>query len=162
MDPAQSPMTTAPVAFTKPVAGVMTTSPATAPEQKPRTEACFFVKYSRAPHVNDPTAVASVVVMKALAAIESAPRAEPALKPYHPTQSIPVPTMQRTVLCGCIISRPKPIRGPRMRHRMRADQPDDMWTTVPPAKSIAPMRAAALPVPFIKPSTPQTMWARGK
>jgi hypothetical protein len=45
---------------------------------------------------------------------------------------------------------------------MRADQPEDMWTTVPPAKSRALTRASALPAPFISPSTPQTMWASGK
>src|ERR1035438_10596162 len=89
-------MITAPVASTNPVAGVMTTSPATAPEQKPMTDACFLKMNSSAPQVKDATAVARVVVMKALAAMPSAPTAEPALNPYHPTQSIPVPIMQRT------------------------------------------------------------------
>src|ERR1035438_5280343 len=109
MAAAKSPIMTAPVASTYPVAGVITTSPATAPEQKPRIEACFLKTYSSAPHVNDPTAVDRVVVMNALAAIASAPRADPALNPYQPTQSIDVPTMQSTVLCGGMCSRPKPI-----------------------------------------------------
>ena len=140
----------------------MTTSPATAPEQKPRIDACFLMMNSRAPQAKDPTAVARVVVVKALAAIESAATAEPALNPYQPTQSIPVPTMQSTVLCGGIISRLKPILGPTIRQRISADQPEDMWTTVPPAKSIALIRAFALPAPFISPVDPQTMCASGK
>src|ERR1019366_439526 len=140
----------------------MTTRPATAPEQNPSTDARFLTMYSRAAQVKEPTAVASVVAMNAAAAFPSAPSAEPALNPYHPTQSIPVPTMQSTVLWGGIISLLKPILGPRMRQRMRADHPDDMWTTVPPAQSMAEIRAAALPAPFMSPSTPQIMCASGK
>ncbi len=49
-----------------------------------------------------------------------------------------------------------------MRASKRADQPDDMCTTVPPAKSMALMPALALPRPFIKPSLPHTMCASGK
>src|SRR5579884_468424 len=100
--PAKMPMAIAPFAFTKPHAGVMTTSPATAPEQKPRTLGLPRSTYSAMPQTNEPTAVASVVVMNALAAMTSAPTALPALKPYQPTQSIPVPTMQSTMLCGGI------------------------------------------------------------
>src|ERR1017187_5833587 len=162
IEPARSPMITEPVASTKPVAGVITTRPATAPEQKPMTEACFLWMNSSAAQVKDPTAVARVVVMKALAATTSAPRAEPALNPYHPTHSIAVPTMQRTVLCGDMISLLKPILCPSMMHRTRADQPDDMWTTVPPAKSMELIRAAGFQTPFMSPSAPQTMWASGK
>ena len=106
--------------------------------------------------------MASVVVMKALAATPSAATALPALKPYQPTQSMPVPTMQSTRLCGGIGSLPKPRRLPRIRQRTSADQPEDMCTTVPPAKSIALIVASAFQTPFIKPSTPQTMWASGK
>ena len=58
--------------------------------------------------------------------------------------------------------RPKPLRGPRMMLRKRADQPEDMCTTVPPAKSMALMLALALPRPFIIPSLPQIMCASGK
>ena len=49
-----------------------------------------------------------------------------------------------------------------MRQRTSADQPEDMWTTVPPAKSMALMLALAFQTPFISPSTPQTMCASGK
>jgi hypothetical protein len=45
-----------------------------------------------------------------------------------------------------------------MIHSTSADQPELMWTTVPPAKSIALMLPVA---PLIKPP-PHTMWASGK
>src|SRR5579871_5215931 len=95
--PAIMPMITAPFAVTNPQAGVMTTNPATAPEQKPKMLGLPLKKYSIIAHVNEATAVASVVVMKALAAMTSAATALPALKPYQPTQSIPVPTIQSTM-----------------------------------------------------------------
>src|SRR6185295_15739070 len=56
----------------------------------------------------------------------------------------------------------KPLRLPRIRQSTSADQPDDMWTTVPPAKSMALILAAAFQTPFIMPSAPHTMWASGK
>ena len=108
------------------------------------------------------TAVASVVAVKALAAIPSAASALPALNPYQPTQSMPVPTIVSTTLWGRNARRPKPVRRPRIRQSTSADQPDDMWTTVPPAKSIALMAAVGLARPFISPSTPQIMCASGK
>ena len=40
------------------------------------------------------------------------------------------------MLCGGIGTLPKPLRGPRIMHSTKADQPELMWTTVPPAKSI--------------------------
>src|SRR5437868_212094 len=94
--PARMPTQTEPVALMKPQAGVTTTRPATAPEQKPRTEACLRVISSRPAQTVDAMAVAIVVVMKAFEETPSAATAEPALKPYQPTQSMPVPTMQST------------------------------------------------------------------
>src|SRR5438874_13811855 len=155
-------MITAPVEVTNPQAGVITTRPATAPEQKPRTEGLPLNIHSAIAQVKDATAVAMVVVMNALAAMPSAATAEPALKPYQPTQSMPVPTIQRTMLCGGIGSLPKPRRLPRIKHRINADHPEDMCTTVPPAKSIALIFASAFQTPFINPSEPQTMCASGK
>src|SRR5262245_48343068 len=49
-----------------------------------------------------------------------------------------------------------------MRQSTRADQPDDMWTTVPPAKSMALIEALAFQTPFMNPSMPHTMCASGK
>src|SRR5436190_16324497 len=119
-------MMTAPLAVTKPHAGVITTRPATAPEQKPRIEGLPRVNHSAIGQTNEATAVASVVVVKALAAMPSAATALPALNPYQPTHNIPVPTMHSTMLCGGIGSLPKPIRLPRMIQRISADQPEVM------------------------------------
>src|SRR6478609_10740485 len=106
---ATTPMITAPVLFTNPHAGVITTRPATAPEQKPRILGLPLMTYSAMAHTNEATAVARVVVVNALAAMPSAATALPALKPYQPTQSMPVPTMQRTMLWGAMFSLPKPM-----------------------------------------------------
>src|ERR1043166_1697917 len=160
--PAAMPIMIAPELVTNPQAGVITTKPATAPEQKPSTLGFPRVIHSAIGQTNEATAVASVVVMNAFAATPSAATALPALKPYQPTHNMPVPTIHNTMLCGCIGSLPNPRRLPRRRHRINADQPEDMWTTVPPAKSIALILASAFQTPFISPSTPQTIWAKGK
>src|SRR5512132_4098402 len=123
-------MMIAPVGVTKPHAGVMTTNPATAPEQKPKILGLPRKAYSAMAQVKEATAVASVVVVKALAAMPSAATALPALNPYQPTHSMPVPTMHRTMLCGGIGSLGKPRRLPSSRHRINADQPEDICTTV--------------------------------
>src|ERR1700740_427723 len=119
-------MIIAPLGPTYPNAGVITTNPPTAPEQKPRTLGLPRSAYSSMAHVNEATAVASVVLMNAFAAIPSAARALPALNPYQPTQSKPVPTIQSTMLCGAMISFLNPILCPRRMHKTRADQPDVM------------------------------------
>src|SRR5262245_47737076 len=102
------PMITAPVVLTNPHAGVITTSPATAPEQKPRMLGLPLTSHSAIGHTNEATAVARVVVVKALAATTSAATALPALKPYHPTHNIPVPIIHSTMLCGGMGSLGKP------------------------------------------------------
>src|ERR1043166_10051295 len=116
-------MTTAPVGSTKPHDGVITTKPATAPEQNPSTLALLRKRSSNIAQVNEATAVASVVVVKAFDAIASAPSALPALNPYQPTQSIPEPTMQSTMLCGAMISFRKPSRGPSKPQRTSENTP---------------------------------------
>src|SRR5436853_337451 len=150
------PMMMAPDTVMKPQAGVTTTRPATAPEQKPRIEGLPLKMYSAIAHTKEATAVAIVVVMKALAATPSAATALPALNPYQPTQSMPVPIIHITMLCGCMGSLPKPRRLPRIKQRTSADQPDDICTTVPPAKSMALIFASAFQTPFITPLMPQT------
>src|SRR5207248_6325787 len=122
--PAATPIAIAPVESTYPQAGVITTSPPTAPEQNPSTLGLPRSAYSSIAHVNDATAVASVVLMNALAAIPSGARALPALNPYQPTQSKPVPTMQSTMLCGAIISFLNASLCPRRMHSTSADQPE--------------------------------------
>src|SRR5213596_1613696 len=96
------PITTAPRAVTKPQAGVITTNPATAPEQKPSTLGLPRKIHSAIGQTKEATAVARVVVVNALAATTSAATALPALKPYQPTHNIPVPIMHSTMLCGGI------------------------------------------------------------
>src|SRR4051794_28413157 len=147
--PAATPIASAPPAVTKPQAGVITTRPATAPEQKPSTLGLPRTIHSISGHTKDATAVAIVVVMNALPATTSAATALPALKPYQPTHSMPVPIEHNTMLCGGIGSFGKPRRLPNMIHRINADQPEDICTTVPPAKSIAWMLASLFHTPFI-------------
>ena len=105
-------MITAPLGVTNPQAGVMTTKPATAPEQKPRTLGLPLMIHSTIGQTKEATAVARVVVVKALAAMPSEATALPALNPYQPTQSMPVPTMHRVMLWGLKFSLPKPRRLP--------------------------------------------------
>src|SRR5437667_4767212 len=123
-------MMTAPQGVTNPHAGVITTKPATAPEQKPRTLGLPRTIHSAIGQTNEATAVANVVVVNALAAITSAATALPALKPYQPTHNMPVPIIHNTMLCGGIGSLPKPIRLPRIKQSTSADQPEVMCTTV--------------------------------
>src|SRR5262245_15715546 len=98
MAPAKRPINTPEPGLKNPQAGVITTRPATAPEQNPRILGLPLVSHSMEAQVKEATAVARVVVVKALAAIPSAATALPALNPYQPTHSIPVPTMQSTIL----------------------------------------------------------------
>src|SRR5689334_858151 len=130
-------MITADETLTKPAPGVITTRPATMPEQKPSTLGWPLTIHSATAQTKPATAAAIVVVANAFEAMASAPSAEPALKPYQPTQSMPVPTIQSTMECGGIGSLPKPSRLPRIKQRISADHPEDICTTVPPAKSIA-------------------------
>src|SRR5208282_3594647 len=62
------------------------------------------------------------------------------------------------MLCGGMGSFGKPRRLPRMMHSTKPDQPEDICTTVPPAKSRPLIDAAEFQQPFIMPLTPQTMW----
>src|SRR5471032_576079 len=147
MTPAATPMMTPPVGLTKPQAGVMTTKPATAPEQKPRMLGLPLKIHSIMAHTKEPTAVARVVVVKAFEETTSAATALPALNPYQPTHRRAVPIIQATMLCGGMGSLPKPRRLPRIMQRIKEDQPEDMCTTVPPAKSIAGILAVAFQTP---------------
>src|ERR1017187_9230069 len=104
----------------------MTTRPATAPEQNPTTVALPLRKYSIVGQTKEAVAVASVVVVKAFAAIMSAAQALPALNPYQPTQSKLAPMKVSTVLWGEKFVLPHPRRLPRIRARVKPDQPDDM------------------------------------
>src|SRR5262245_51338595 len=121
-------MITAPVALTNPAAGVITTRPATIPEQKPSTVGLPRVIHSSKGHVNPAMAAESVVVIKALAAMPSAATALPALNPYQPTQSIPVPTIVSARLWGANMVWPNPSRLPNYKHRTKDDKTEDTKT----------------------------------
>ncbi|MCY1379546.1 hypothetical protein D9M69_672740 [compost metagenome] len=100
-------------------------------------------------------AVARKVLTVASMAPPDASRLEPALKPNQPNHSIAAPTSVSVIECGAIMSLPKPVRLPTMIAPMRPATPALMCTTVPPAKSSAP-------IPKSRPLPSQTMWAIGK
>ena len=85
------PMIRAPVGFTKPEAGVMATSPATAPETMPRTEGFLAMTHSASIQAREAAAVAIWVAAMAMPALTLEVTAEPALKPNQPTHSSEAP-----------------------------------------------------------------------
>src|SRR5947208_9981790 len=86
--------------LTKPDAGVMATSPATAPEIPPRTLALPLCIHSAASHPRVAAAAPKCVATKALVASPDAAIALPALKPNQPTHSRHAPMKLITRLCG--------------------------------------------------------------
>src|ERR1700761_8636391 len=98
--PAMAPMTSADIGWTKPEAGVMATSPATAPEMAPRALGLPFFSHSATLHPMAAAAVAKWVLTKALVARPLAATAEPALNPNQPTQSRQAPMKLRTTEWG--------------------------------------------------------------
>ena len=99
-------------------------------------------------------AAAMFVTVKALAASPPAVSADPALNPNHPNHSSPAPSTTIGTSCGSLLS-PFMWRRPIIRATTRADTPELIWTTVPPAKSSAPSLNS-------QPSTDQTQWAIGE
>src|SRR6185503_3626943 len=89
--PAITPISTACIGSTKPDAGVIAPSPATAPEIMPSTDGLPRVHHSSSIQVSAPAEAARCVAVSAKTARELAPSAEPPLKPNQPTQSNPVP-----------------------------------------------------------------------
>ncbi len=141
---------------TKPAAGVMATSPTTAPMQAPRAEGLWPRIQSKNIQPSIAEADAVLVVAKASVAEPLAARAEPALKPNQPNQSMPVPSITNGTLAGewasllmWLLRRPSRIAP------ARAAQPADMCTTVPPAKSSTPILRR-------NPSGCQVQWASGE
>src|SRR6478672_8137783 len=141
--------------LTKPDAGVMATSPATAPDMPPRTLGLPLWNHSAASQPKAAAAAPKWVATKALVARPLAPSALPALKPNQPTQSRQAPMKLRTRLCGFTDAVGYPSRGPRYSAQTRAETPDVTCTTVPPAKSndgTEPPEKA-----FSRPPLPHTM-----
>src|ERR1700683_1703311 len=98
--PAIAPISSADIGCTKPEAGVMATSPATAPEIAPRALGLPFLIHSARAQARAAAAVAKCVLTKALVASPLAATAEPALNPNHPTHSMHAPIKLRTTECG--------------------------------------------------------------
>src|SRR5271157_2483397 len=154
-----APIAKADIGPTKPAAGVMATSPATAPEIAPSTLALPLLNHSAADQPSAAAAAPKCVATKALVARLPAARALPALKPNHPTQSKHAPMTLSTTLCGGMGSFGNPRRFPRYNAQTSAETPEVTCTTVPPAKSsvgIVPPKEA-----FSRPPLPQTMCAMG-
>src|SRR5581483_7127752 len=87
---------------TNPDAGVIATSPATAPEAAPTVDGLPVWAHEISAHVTAAIPVATCVAMKALVAFDAAAAAEPALKPNQPVQSRAAPSTTREMLCGSI------------------------------------------------------------
>src|SRR5436309_12529402 len=132
---------------TKPQPRVMATSPATAPDAAPSTVGLPRLIHS----VNiQPSAAAAApvfVAVNALAARPLASSALPAFNPNQPTHRSDAPITVIGRLCGCIGWRPYPRRLPIMIAHTSADTPEEMCTTVPPAKSSAPYFLSQPPSP---------------
>src|SRR3954465_3171742 len=111
------------IGVTNPVAGVMATSPATAPEIAPRALALPLRSHSATDHPITAAAAAKCVFTNALVARPPAARALPALKPNHPTHRRHAPTKLSTTLCGGIGSFGYPTRRPRYIAQTNADTP---------------------------------------
>src|SRR5258706_7331261 len=95
-------MNIADIGVTKPAAGVIATSPATAPEIAPIAVGLPLLIQSITIHASIALAAAKCVVTNALVASELAARALPALNPNHPNQSRPAPIRLSTELCGVV------------------------------------------------------------
>src|SRR5689334_23264857 len=86
--------------LTKPDAGVIATSPATAPEIPPSTLGLPWSIHSAASQPSVAAAAPKWVATKALVASPEAASALPALKPNQPTHNRQAPIKLRTRLCG--------------------------------------------------------------
>mmetsp|Transcript_72142 Transcript_72142/g.227646 ORF Transcript_72142/g.227646 Transcript_72142/m.227646 type:complete len:232 (+) Transcript_72142:388-1083(+) len=146
-------MARAPMGPTKPEAGVMAARPAIDPVAMPSMEGLPVSTQSWIIQRNAAVAAEICVTTAAMAAAPPAAAAEPALKPYQPTQSMPVPVTVMGRLWGVISFS---LRGPTMMHARSAATPAVMCTTMPPAKSSTPMS------PKYEPAPAHTAWHTGK
>ncbi len=119
-------------------AGVIATSPATAPEAAPTEVGLPSRIFSTTSQPRIAAAGAAMVLRNAMAAMPSAASSEPALKPNQPNQRRPAPRSTNGGLCGTCMPLANPTRLPSTSERASAAAPALMWTAVPPAKSMAP------------------------
>ena len=130
------------------------TWPATTPTQAPTLVTLPFKTRSKTNQVSMEEAEATKVVATARAATPSVvDKAEPPLNPNQPNQRRQPPKITKGTLAGPT-SFSTCLRGPRIAPATKPDTPELMWTTVPPAKSRAPISA-------IQPPAPQTQWHKG-
>ena len=120
---------------THPEAGVIATSPATAPVAAPTILGFPVWAQLLNNHVIAAVPVAVFVTTQALTVIPSTITSLPALNPNQPNQSIEAPKTTFGTLCGSIGTLPYPNLLPRTKAAASAENPDVMCTTVPPAKS---------------------------
>src|SRR5688572_3349407 len=140
-----APSSMAFIGLMKPAAGVTATRPTTIAVAQPTADGLPERIRSRTVQTTSVAAGANIVVTKARPAIGLAARALPALKPNHPNQSSPAPSSTVGTLCGSIGARPYPVRLPMTIAATSAATPALTWTTVPPAKSHAPISASHPP-----------------
>src|SRR4030095_8878163 len=139
------PKRTALMGLTNPAAGVMATSPPTIAVAQPTAVGLPERIMSRNVQTTSVAAGASIVVTKARPAIGLAARALPALKPNHPNQSRPAPSSTNGTLCGSSDDDGYSCRLPTTMAATSAATPALTCTTVPPAKSSAPILASQPP-----------------
>src|SRR4030067_3668432 len=106
MAPPISPMMMADTGPTKPDAGVMATSPATAPDAAPRTVGLPRYAHWAIIHERAAAAVEICVTTKALVAREPDATALPPLKPNQPNQRSAAPRRVMVRLWGVLGSSP--------------------------------------------------------
>src|SRR5882724_2310981 len=111
--PAIKPITSAGIGPTNPAAGVIATSPATAPEIAPSALARPFLIHSAALQLSAAAAAAKCVATNALVARAFEASALPALNPNHPTHNRHAPMKLSTRLCGGMGCLGYPVRFPR-------------------------------------------------
>src|SRR3989454_9511503 len=103
-------MASAPMGPTKPEAGVIATSPATAPDAAPTVVAFPCLIHSGMIQPRTAVAVARCVATNALPANPPEESALPALNPNQPNHRIEAPRTTNGTLCGTNASLPKPRR----------------------------------------------------
>src|SRR2546427_1595393 len=111
---------------TKPEAGVIATSPATAPEAAPSTVGLPRMTHSVNIQPSAAAAVAVFVTTNALVASLPADTALPAVKANQPNQKGAAPATVRGRGWGCMGSRPYPLRLPMTRAAAKAETPELM------------------------------------
>src|SRR5437870_10939829 len=132
---------------TYPEAGVIATSPQTAPTAIPTADGFFFLTQSVSIQLTAAPAAARFVTTSAFTASSFALRALPALKPNHPNHSTEAPRITYGMLFGRLSRRSMPWRRPITSPAATAEPPEAWWTTSPPLKPMTPSDLRKPPMP---------------